>query len=248
MITCSIQIFIIVLLSFGIACAQGEKLVTKPSIQEPVTMDTTSTNSIQDQLSMIYDHALYVGIDAFAPIRGWFARKNTGYQVVSSFRVYKKIHLAVEIGQSTIVYDRLDWKATMQGLYYKVGFNWSLYEHSTDPDQMYYLGLRYTFSPYQQEVKAYPVRSFGVVYTGGGLPKIHLIAQWLEPVIGARVALFNTPIYLDASLNLFFLITSTKQGGMDPLAIPGFGEDLDKKNLEFKWAIVYKIPIVNKRR
>lgn len=239
--TCFIQTLIIGLLYFDVAHTQ-EKNPVVPT-QEIAAINTTPMNITQLKPSTAYNYSLYIGMDMFIPVRQWFDRRDIGYQAVASLRVHKKFHLALEIGRSAIIYNRLDWKAIVRGTYYKVGFNWSLLEYPTDPDQMYYVGLLYVFSPYWQKIQAYPLRSLGTIYTREGLPKIWLVGQWLEPVVGARVALFNSPIYVDASLNLKFLIASSKQESIDPLAIPGFGKNRDSKNLGWKWAIVYKIPI-----
>ncbi|XOD66511.1 MAG: DUF6048 family protein [Flavobacteriales bacterium Tduv] len=87
--------------------------------EEQSTLDTASAPPEQKAFPIIYDYALYIELDSFAPVRGWFNRKNTNYQEVAALRVYKKFHMAFEIGRSFITYDRLNWKANIQGVYIK---------------------------------------------------------------------------------------------------------------------------------
>jgi hypothetical protein len=219
--------------------------------KEQIDQKKSKEEEEEKKTKVIYKYGIFLGGDLYHPIKRIFDKdqKTFGFQIYS--RIYKKTHLAFEMGHSNLNFDRFDWQINARGKYYKFGFNFSLAEFSDNPDELFYIGFRYGYSPYNQEIKKYPLRGFEEGNSqnpkkfakGEGFSKINLSAHWLEPILGARIELFKSGFYIDAALELKFLISSIKQKDINPLVIPGFGENIDNKNMAIKWALTYKIPL-----
>lgn len=193
---------------------------------------------------VIYQRALFIGGDLFQPLREIIDKKNRTYEFFANVRLYKKFHLAFQVGHSQLSFDRIDWKAQAFGVYYKLGANWFLYENDLDPEQAYYAGLYFAYTPYQQEIQKRSMRYPGAINIP--LPRASLEAYWFEPLLGARVRLAKTPFFIDIATGVKILLYTGRQERIDPLILPGFGEALNSINWAFRWGLSYRIPIGSK--
>lgn len=183
---------------------------------------------------------LFVGVDLFNPIMSAFSDKQGG-QAMVSYRIYKKWNIVAELGYEKNVYDELDWNVDVDGIYGKLGFNWFVSQDHQDPSNGFYTGMRFAYAAYKQTINQYPIRISGnQVDQVGSLPTENVSTYWVEIVGGARVKLLAN-FYADVSIRPEIYIGSTKQEGIDPLVIPGFGKDIGPINFSVFWGLTYKL-------
>ncbi len=136
-------------------------------------------------------HSLFIGTDLISPMTTLWD-KSSGYEFNINMRVYKKIHAVGEIGYQKDNYSKVNWDVDVDGMYYKVGANWSFNEADYNTDDFFYTGLRFAFTSYNQNIKAYPISSRDesgnllVTQSTEGIGEDTLSASWLEFVVGAR--------------------------------------------------------------
>lgn len=183
---------------------------------------------------------LFIGVDLFSPVMSAFTNKKGG-QAMLSYRVYKKWNVVFEAGYEQNNFDQIDWNVDVDGVYFKVGFNWFASQDSKNPSNGFYLGARFAYTIYNQEIKQYPIRfSNHQVSEYGSLPKAAVSAYWMELLGGARVHLWQG-FYADVSVRPEIYLGSKKQENIDPLVIPGYGRDQGVINFSVFWGITYKL-------
>lgn len=183
---------------------------------------------------------LFIGADLFNPVMSAFSDKQGG-QVMVSFRAYKKWNAVVELGYEKNHYDELDWDIDVNGMYFKLGFNWFISQDYEDASNGFYTGARFAYAMYEQTVNQYPIRISGnQVDEYGSFPAANVSAYWVEIIGGARVRLIGN-FYADVSIRPEIYLGSKKQEGLDPLVIPGYGKDIGPINFSVFWGLTYKL-------
>lgn len=182
----------------------------------------------------------FIGADLFQPIVSGFGDRK-GAVFMASYRVYKKWNAVLEVGFDKNIYDEHDWNMAVEGMYYKLGFNWFISQDAQNLSNGFYTGLRFAYADYDQTVRQYPIRlSDNQVGGYGALPTARVSAYWLELVAGARVHLLHN-FYADISFRPEIYIGSKKQENIDPLVIPGYGKDIGPINFNVFWGLTYQL-------
>src|SRR5690606_21492343 len=159
------------------------------------------TESITDSIFNPQKKAgnLFVGVDLFNPVLSAFTDRQGG-QAMISCRVYKKRNAVAELGYEKNHYDELDWDIDVNGMFFKLGFNWFISQDYEDASNGFYTGMRFAYAMYEQTVNAYPIRASGnQVDEYGSFPAENVSAYWVEVVGGARVRLLSN-FYADVSV------------------------------------------------
>lgn len=183
---------------------------------------------------------LFVGVDLFNPVMSAISDKQGG-QAMVSYRVKGKWNAVAEVGYEKNIYDELDWNVDVNGLYFKLGFNWFISQDYQNPSNGFYTGARIAYAMYEQKVNQYPIRLSGNQVDGyGSFPAENVSAYWFEIVGGGRVQLFSN-FYADVSIRPEIYLGSKKQEGLDPLVIPGYGKDIGPINFSVFWGLTYKL-------
>ncbi len=214
--------------------------------EDSVSLDADAlvkeSNSIKDSLLIPKKRTgnLFLGVDLFNPAMSFFTDKQGG-QAMVSYKVYKKWNAVAEVGFEKNHYDELDWNIDVNGLYFKLGFNWFISQDYEDASSGFYTGARFAYAAYKQTVNQYPIRISGnQVDEYGSLPEENVSAYWVEVVGGARVRLISN-FYADVLVRPEIYLGSKKQEGLDPLVIPGYGKDIGPINFSVFWGITYKL-------
>lgn len=183
---------------------------------------------------------LFIGVDLFNPVMSAFSDKRGG-QAMVSYKIKGRWNAVAEVGYEKNIYDELDWNVDVNGLYFKLGFNYFLSEDYENPSNGFYTGARLAYAMYEQKVNQYPIRLSGNQVDGyGSFPAANVSAYWVEIVGGGRVQLFSN-FYADVSIRPEIYIGSKKQEGLDPLVIPGYGKDIGPINFSLFWGLTYKL-------
>jgi len=183
---------------------------------------------------------LFLGVDLFNPAMSFFTDKQGGI-VMASYKIHKKWNAVAEVGFEKNIYDDLGWNIDVDGMYFKLGFNWFISQDYEDASNGFYTGMRFAYAMYSQTVNQYPIRlSTNQIDEYGSLPKANVSAYWVEIVGGGRIQLFSN-FYADVSIRPEIYVGSKKQEGLDPLVIPGYGKDIGPINFSVFWGLTYKL-------
>ena len=232
----------IYLLGLAINLSVIPVLAQEDSISLDADLLVNESESIKDSLQISKKRTgnLFLGVDLFNPAMSFFTDKQGG-QAMVSYKVYKKWNAVAEVGFEKNHYDELDWDIDVNGLYFKLGFNWFISQDYEDASNGFYTGARFAYATYKQTVNQYPIRVSGnQVDQYGSLPEENVSAYWVEILGGARVRLIGN-FYADVSVRPEIYVGSKKQEGLDPLVIPGYGKDIGPINFSVFWGITYKL-------
>ena len=197
-------------------------------------------------------YGVRVGIDLFKFGKSFFDENYKGLELVGDYRLTKNYYLAGELGNEnkTTQDDRLNF--TTKGSYFKVGFDYNVYENWLDMENLIYIGLRVGASTHSQEINTYKVYNPNPYF--GEAPEVvsgekfdGLSAQWGEFLIGVKAELFSN-LYAGFSFRLNYLINTKEPDGFENLYIPGFNRTYDGTfGVGFNYTISYFIPIYKKK-
>ena len=234
----------------------GFPLLAQEKIQESVSKNELLKDSINS--SNKAPLSLRFGIDLYRIGLTQFSNDYSGLELVGDFKISKEFYLAVEIGREETTKQSEQVNFTTDGSYYKLGFDYNMYENLAGLDNQVHLGLRFATSNYRHILNKYTLldrtpfwpNSANEVTNGFATGKRDdLNAQWLEFVAGFKVQLLKN-IYLGLSIRLYRLINDTVPENFDNIYIPGFNQKTDENKFGagFNYTLTYKIPLSFKKK
>ena len=186
-----------------------------------------------------YEPNFMVGFDVLNAGIGVFSDRKLFQGFVSS-RISKNIHAVADVGFEKNIYQKNGYDATVDGPFLKLGAFYMLANDKENPLNGFYAGGKLAGSFYNQEYKAVPVRGYGGSETSVAFPESSQSSYWIEGLIGGRVQLFESPVYIEVNMQPKYLAYSTTQDDLKPMIVPGFGKSSAKFNMGFSWNIAYK--------
>ena len=197
-------------------------------------------------------YGVRVGADLYKLTRSFYDKNYKGLELVGDYRLTKNYYLAGELGNEDITVDDTRVNFTTSGTYFKVGFDYNVYENWLDMENMIYVGMRYGVSSFSQTLNTYkiynPYPHFEPsVDIASGEEFKGLSASWAEVVIGMKAEVINN-IYVGFAVNLKYLVTNKVPETFDNLYIPGFHRTYDGNfGIGFNYSVSYFIPIYKKK-
>src|SRR5690606_186251 len=138
-----LRIFIFIILisnAFSTAFAQQDSLMVKTD---------SIVNEIADSLTVKKRSGnLFIGVDLFNPVMSAFSDKQGG-QAMVSYKIKGKWNAVAEVGYEKSIYDELDWNIDVNGIYFKLGFNWFISQDYENPSNGFYTGARIAYAMYE---------------------------------------------------------------------------------------------------
>ncbi len=196
-------------------------------------------------------YGLRVGADLYRPARSLYEDGFKGFEIVADYRLTKKIYFAGELGNADYTLADEQVNFTTKGSYFKVGFDYNAYENWLDMENMIYVGMRYGFSTFSQNLNSYTIYDTSdyfddvVVYPDqkfGGLS-----AHWVEVVGGLKAEVIDN-LFLGFNVRLNILVTETKPDNFANLYIPGFNRTYEGNfGAGFSYTVSYFIPFYKKK-
>lgn len=202
-------------------------------------------------------YGIRVGIDLNKLSKGFYTDDYRGLELVADYRLTKKIYVAGELGNEDYTIDDKQLNFTTKGSYFKVGFDYNTYENWLDMENMIYVGARYGFASFSQNLNSYTIYDNRVINENGiryldavtvDADKEYsgLSAHWIELVGGIKAELFDN-LYLGFSVRLKSLITDKKPDNFDNLYVPGFNRTYEGSfGVGFNYTVSYFIPLYKK--
>jgi hypothetical protein len=194
-------------------------------------------------------YGLRVGIALYTPINTFFNDERKGLELVGDYRISKRFFLAAELGylENTDHEDFFDF--TTNGSYIKVGADFNAYKNWIGMENIIVVGLRYSFSTFNQTVNQYTVNATPFLPEKNITDSTkydNLNAQWAEFVLGMKVEVLHN-VFLGFFFRGNVLISSKQPDNFKNLFIPGFNKVyLNDNGFSFNYTISYLIPLYRK--
>ncbi|WP_162031982.1 DUF6048 family protein [Chryseobacterium potabilaquae] len=186
-----------------------------------------------------YKPNFMVGFDALNFGASFFSDRKL-YQGFISSRLKENLHLVIDAGFESNIYQKNGYDAKVNGPFIKLGAFYMLAKDAENEFNGFYAGGKAAGSFYTQEYMAIPVRGFGGSNSSVSFPSSPQSSYWIEGSLGGRVQLFESNFYIDVNLQPKYLLYTTKQDDIQPMIVPGFGRSSSKFSMGFAWSLAYK--------
>lgn len=198
-------------------------------------------------------YGLRVGLDLSKPLRTVLQDDYSGFEIIGDYRVYKNYYAAAEIGNESIGYKEDNLSVTSKGSYIKIGADYNAYTNWQDMQNSIFVGLRYGFATFSQELEEYTIYSRNQYFE----PDVRqlnseasgLTANWIELMVGIKVELFSN-LFLSANVQLKRRLFENAPNNFANLTIPGFNRTYDGSDfgVGYGYSLSYLIPLYKKTR
>ena len=81
----------------------------------------------------------------------------SGFELLGDYRILKHYFIAAELGNEQFDYNETNLEAFTKGSYIKVGANYNAYDNWIGMSNEIFVGLRYGFSTFSQELQSYTI-------------------------------------------------------------------------------------------
>jgi hypothetical protein len=197
-------------------------------------------------------YGIRVGLDLYRPARSLYEDGFQGFEAVADYRVSNRMYAAGELGTTNYTLDDAQVNFTTKGSYFKIGFDYNSYENWLDMENMIYIGLRYGFSTFSQNLNSYTIYDttnyFEDVTVYPDKRYSGLTAHWAEVVGGIKAEIYDN-LFIGFSVRLNVLLAETKPDNFDNLYIPGFNRTYDGGfGAGINYTVSYFIPFYKKQK
>ena len=223
-----------------------------------LTAQETGSESVNDSLIVNditkkkkpIDMALRFGLDLYKPVFSFTTTDYTGLELVGDLFIGNDFHIALELGNEEKTQQSENINFTTSGTYFKVGFDYNMFENWEGLNNQVHVGLRFGKSIHKQNVNQYRLYTTTHYWPEGLISNDYAIgeraglaASWIEVVAGIKVEALNN-FYMGFSLRLNRLLSDQKPDNFDNLHIPGFNRKTDDNiwGAGFNYTLTYSIP------
>lgn len=228
--------------------------------QEQDTLLDELSNHVIDSLNIKKKTPLSIrfGLDLYRLALNQLNDNYKGFEALADLQITKKLFLALELGNEKKTKQSEQVNLTSNGSYYKLGFDYNMYDNWEGMNNQVYLGLRFAASSHKQILNSYTILNRTPFWPGEEIPintgyaigeRNDLNAYWLEIVTGFKVQLLNN-LYLGLSLRLNRLISDKIPENFDNVFIPGFNKKTDENKFGagFNYTLSYTLPFSFKKK
>jgi len=215
------------------------------------SLNSFSQEQKKDTTNYKDTYGIRVGIDVFNPIYTLFNTKRKSIELVGDYRLSKKYYIATEIGFMNNTINESYYDLETKGQYIKVGANYNLYKNWLEMDNEVYVGLRYGFSTFSQDISNITINSDVILPENQLTETINyngLNASWGELVMGLKAAIYKN-VYLGFSVSMKRMIANKKPDNFKNIYVPGFNRVyLNDGGFGFNYTISYRFPLYKKNK
>ena len=222
--------------------------------QEEIPVQPIDSLEVKEKVPL----SLRFGLDLYRIIRSQTTDDFNGFEVVGDLRLSQNFFIALELGaiESTQQIEQVNF--TTNGTYYKLGFDYNMFENWEGMDNHVTVGLRYASSSHDQFLNNYTLLDRTRFWEGSNRPisngfatglRPNLNAQWFEVAVSFKVQLFKN-IYMGLSLRLNRLLNDKIPENFDNIYIPGFYKKTEDNNFGagFNYTLTYRLPLRFKKK
>ena len=194
------------------------------------------------------EHDLRIGIDIHNYLLGVISPYRTGIDLNLEYNLTPDLSILIEGGYNYFEKQNVRIEYISKGSYFRTGIDYNLRKGMGPNDRdYYYIGARYGFSLFNQEVPEYILVNGFWGNTLGEIPSEDAYAHWLEMITGFKVE-FLKNWYLGMNLRLKFFLHRSK-GAIEPVQyVPGYSQNYNSAVMDFNYTISYNIPLNYKKK
>ena len=215
--------------------------------------------TINDSLNLKKEKSinLRVGFDLYRIILSRVSDDFDGFEIVGDFKVSENFFIALELGNLGITKQVEQVNFTTNGNYFKVGFDYNMFENLEGMNNHITLGARIGSSRHDQTLNSYTILDRTRYWTNSDLPitngfatgeRPDLNALWFEVVLNFKVQILKN-IYTGISLRLNRLISDKIPSNFDNIYIPGFNKKTQDNvfGAGFNYTLTYNFSLLSKK-
>lgn len=150
-----------------------------------------------------------------------------------------KMYAVLDVGHEKNHYDKNGYNAQAKGLFMKLGAYYMLFQDNEQKRNGFYAGGKIAGSFYAQTYFMVPIKGYGAMGAHSSLPPSNQSTYWVEGLLGGRVKIFDSPFFIDVNIQPRYWIYTTKQAGLQPMIVPGFGKSSSRFAMGFSWNMGY---------
>ncbi|MFD0933108.1 DUF6048 family protein [Psychroflexus salinarum] len=206
---------------------------------------------VSDSIFYKDKYGLTVSLDLSRIGQSFWDEDYQGLEIGADYRFSENLYIAGELGNENASFNNENILNETDGSYIKLGVNYNIYDNWIGMQNLIYVGIRYGFATYSQDLKNYRIYTtddyFPPDIRDADRKFSNLTANWIELQAGIRVNIFDN-FYLGAHVQLKNMITTTDIPNYDNLYVPGFRRTFDNSSIGAGWgySISYMIPIYSK--
>lgn len=224
-------------------------VVTFAQEKDKKTESNTETAHMVKQAPPKYPqrYGLRVGADLFRITRSLYDKTYNGFEVVGDYRLTKKLFAVAELGHDKLQKTESTYGYTTNGSYLRIGVDYNLHENWLDREDQIYVGGRYGFSTFSQNLDWYKPYTTNSYFENPAIPVNKkysgLSAHWVEFVAGVKTRVFDN-VFMGFSLRLTGLITQKQPEDFENLFLPGYNRKYSGGiGVGFNYTVSYFIPL-----
>ena len=167
------------------------------------------------------------------------------------YRLSHRFFIAAEYGFDQDNQTESNLIASTKGSYFKIGGDFNAYNNWVGMNNAIYVGLRYGFSTFDQNLEGYTIYTGDSTFPGTMVidPSAYkgLTAHWAEFIFGIKTEIL-TNLFLSINLQLKNKFFEDVPENFNNLYIPGFNKTNDYSDfgVGFGYGVSYLIPIYKK--
>ncbi|MEM6524603.1 MAG: DUF6048 family protein [Bacteroidota bacterium] len=221
------RILLVAILPFNAFAQEDSTSVADSTINQADTTYTAadSTEITSDTTRIQTRSGLFLAID-YGKLATAVSDFESKFEASIGFQLSNRLAPVLEIGYAILNPRTAFENGTYEsaGVYGRFGINYLI---PLDNINIYYAGLRYGLSSYEDEGN-YIIESDIFETYSVDFGESNQTATWFEIVLGSEKKIRNYNIYLGGLFRLRFINTRDKFVPIDTYSIPGYGRTLDK--------------------
>ena len=215
--------------------------------------------TINDSLNLKKEKSinLRIGFDLYRIILSRVSDGFDGFEIVADLKVSEDFFVAIELGSLDTTKQVEQVNFTTNGNYFKVGFDYNMFENLEGMNNHITLGARIGSSRHNQTLNSYTILDRSRYWSNSDLPitngfatgeRPDLNALWFEVVLNFKVQILKN-IYTGISLRLNRLINDKIPSNFDNIYIPGFNKKTQDNvfGAGFNYTLTYNFPLLSKK-
>lgn len=236
------SIVLISLFGLNLSAQEADSSRFQAAVDRPLELDEP------EKVRPKIDHDLRIGIDIHNYILGAISPYRTGLDLSLEYNVTPKLFVLIEGGYNYYKRENIRVTYISKGNYIRAGVDYNLRESTAANDRdYYYIGFRYGFSMFNQEVPEYLLVNEYWGNSTNSMAAEDGHAHWAELITGFKVEVLKN-WYLGMSARLKFFLERSKTGIEPVQFVPGYARSYNSAVMDFNYTISYNIPLNYKKK
>jgi len=214
----------------------------QPAVDEPLHIE-----KVRKEKQHI-DHDIRIGLDISTLILGAITPIRTGVDLSVEYNIKPKLFVVAEGGYNYYKRDNDRIIYISKGSYIRLGIDYNV-RNSVEPNDhdIYYIGFRYGYSQFTQEVPYYLLLNGFWGSTDGSMAEEDAYAHWVELLTGFKVEVLKN-FYLGMGVRFKWFLHRSKKNIEPVQFVPGYAKNYSSMVINFNYTLYYNIPLNYKKK